>query len=357
MKISLTMMGGIYKTRREMAQTRKCPILVPGLKMGHCDRTCSSFDKWDVSVIIPVMNTLSALLRSLRIRSWTKNLFVFAGILFADHWSDSRALGITALGALGFCLLSSSVYLTNDIADRKRDATHPEKRNRPVASGQLSVPMAASAALFLAALVLYVSWSVAPTYAMVLSFYLVLQVFYSFGLKHAVILDVLIIASGFVLRAIAGVTLAMDTGYTDVSISHWLILCTFFLAMFLAFAKRRSEVIALGENAPGHRKSLENYSISLLDEMMGITTAASIIGYSIYSISERTMQLVSTKLWLTIPFVTYGVFRYLYLIHVKGYGGSPDRLLLSDKPLLLCILLWVVAVALSITLFPGTPAV
>lgn len=300
------------------------------------------------------MNVLKGLLRSLRVRSWTKNLFVFAGILFADHWSNPRALGITALGAMGFCLLSSSVYLTNDIADRKRDVTHPEKRHRPIASGQLPIPAAAAAAAVLAAAVLTVSWLAAPTYALVLSFYLLVQLFYSFGLKHAVILDALIIASGFVLRAIAGVTLAMDTGYTDVSISHWLILCTFFLAMFLAFAKRRSEVIALGDGASGHRKSLEEYSIPLLDEMMGIATAASIIGYSIYSISERTMELVSTKLWLTIPFVTYGVFRYLYLIHVKGHGGSPDRLLLSDRPLLLCILLWVVSVALAITLFPGT---
>ena len=286
-------------------------------------------------------------------RSWTKNLFVFAGILFADHWSNLRALGITALGALGFCLLSSAVYLANDIADRERDRHHPEKKHRPVASGRLPVPIAAAAAVCMAGGVITLSWVLAPTYALVLTVYLVMQLLYSMGLKHAVILDVLIIASGFVLRAIAGVTLAMDTGYSDVSISYWLILCTFFLAMFLGFAKRRSEVIALGADAPGHRKSLEDYSIPLLDEMMGIATAASIIGYSIYSISDRTMQLVSTKLWLTIPFVTYGVFRYLYLIHVKGHGGSPDRLLLSDRPLLVNILLWVVSVALAVTLYPG----
>ncbi|RKZ08439.1 decaprenyl-phosphate phosphoribosyltransferase, partial [Candidatus Fermentibacteria bacterium] len=169
-----------------------------------------------------------------------------------------------------------------------------------------------------------------------------------------VILDVLIIATGFVLRAIAGVTLAMDAGFTQVSISYWLIVCTFFLAIFLAFAKRRSEVISLGKDAADHRKILEEYSIPLLDEMMGIATAASIIGYSIYTVSERTLELVSTRLWLTIPFVTYGVFRYLYLIHIKGHGGSPDRLLLQDKPLLINILLWVVTVALSLTLYPGT---
>ena len=303
------------------------------------------------------MKTLTALLRSLRIRSWTKNLFVFAGILFGDHLDDPRAIGLTALGALGFCLLSSSVYLTNDIADRKRDRFHPEKKNRPIASGALSVSIAASTAFLLAAVVLITSWILAPTYALVLSIYLIMQLAYSLKLKHVVILDVLIIAAGFVLRAIAGGTLAMDAGYSDVSISHWLIVCTFFLAVFLAFAKRRYEVVSLGEDAPGHREILEEYSISLLDELMGIATAASIIGYSIYSVSQRTMELVSTKLWVTIPFVAYGVFRYLYLIHIKGHGGSPDRILLTDKPLLINILLWVITVVLALKLFPGTGTV
>ena len=303
------------------------------------------------------MKTLSALVKSLRIRSWTKNLFVFAGILFANHWNNSRALGLTALGALGFCLLSSSMYLTNDIADRNRDKFHPEKKSRPIASGALPVSSAAVTAFFLAAGVLITSWILAPTYALVLSIYLIMQLAYSFKLKHVVILDVLIIAVGFVLRAVAGVTLAMDAGYSDISISHWLIVCTFFLAIFLAFAKRRYEVVSLGEDAAGHREILKEYSTSLLDELMGIATAASIIGYSIYSVSQRTMELVSTKLWVTIPFVAYGVFRYLYLIHIKGHGGSPDRILLTDKPLLLNILLWVIAVALALTLFPGTGSV
>lgn len=307
-----------------------------------------------LSIIILFMKNISALLRSLRIRSWTKNLFVFAGILFANHWNNPKAVIITALGALGFCLLSSSVYLTNDIADRKRDMRHPEKKKRPIASGELTVAAAAVAAFLLAAIVLTASWILAPTYALILSTYFVLQMGYTFKLKHIVILDVLIIATGFVLRALAGVTLAIDTGYSDVSISHWLIVCTFFLAVFLAFAKRRSEVISLGEDAGGHRKILEEYSVPLLDEMIGIATAASIIGYSIYTVSDRTIELVSTKLWLTIPFVTYGVFRYLYLIHIKGHGGSPDRLLLSDKPLMLNILLWTITVALALSKYPGT---
>ncbi len=303
-----------------------------------------------------VMNEFSALLESLRIRSWTKNMFVYAGILFAGYWKDPRALAVTTMGVLGFCLLSSSVYLVNDIFDMKRDARHPEKRNRPLASGRLSVITAAITATVIAGAVLAVSWSASPTFALVITIYLVMQLLYSAGLKNAVILDVLMIATGFVLRAVAGVTLAIDAGFS-VSISHWLILCTFFLATFLAFAKRRSEVIILGSEAREHRKSLKEYSVPLLDEMMGITTAASIIGYSIYSVSDRTMALVSTKLWLTVPFVTYGIFRYLYLIHVKGYGGNPDRLLLIDRPLLLNIILWVIAVALVTSFFPGTETV
>ncbi|MEN8208752.1 MAG: decaprenyl-phosphate phosphoribosyltransferase [Candidatus Fermentibacteria bacterium] len=300
------------------------------------------------------MNTFSALLQSLRMKSWTKNLFVFAGILFANLWTDPEAVGVTALGALGFCLLSSSVYLINDVSDRKRDVSHPEKKNRPIASGALPVPVALGAAIILAAGVLIVSWIILPTYALVLSAYLVMQLCYSFKLKHIVILDVLIIAAGFVLRAVAGVTLAIDAGFSEVSISYWLIVCTFFLAVFLAFAKRRSEVISLGKDAADHRQILEEYTIPLLDEMMGIATAASIIGYSIYTVSERTLELVSTRLWLTIPFVTYGVFRYLYLIHIKGHGGSPDRLLLQDRPLLFNIVLWVITVAAALTLYPGT---
>lgn len=308
-------------------------------------------------VIIATMNRVTALLKSLRIRSWTKNLFVFAAILFANHWNNLEAMGITALGALGFCLVSSSIYILNDIADRERDRMHPEKRNRPIASGALPVSWAYTASFLLASSVLIASWLLAPLFATVVTAYFVMQIFYSFGLKNIVILDVLIIATGFVLRAIAGVTLSLEAGYHDVTISHWLILCTFFLAVFLGFAKRRSEVLSLGEDASVHRKNLKDYSIPLLDEMMGIATAASIIGYSIYSVSERTMHLVSTKLWLTIPFVTYGVFRYLYLVHVKGHGGSPDKLLLSDRPLLFNILLWIISVAVAVTLFPGTGTV
>jgi 4-hydroxybenzoate polyprenyltransferase len=300
------------------------------------------------------MNLITGLLRSMRFRSWTKNLFVFAGILFSRRWSDSHALAMTALGALGFCLLSSSVYLINDIADRGRDRFHPDKSSRPIASGVLPPGSAAVFAILLAAAVLTASWLLVSEYALVVSVYFVMQLAYSFRLKHVVILDVLIIAMGFVLRALAGVSMVRDAGYQDTIISPWLMLCTFFLAVFLAFAKRRFEIVSLGDNAAGHRKILQEYSAALLDEMMGIASAACLIGYSIYTVSDRTLEQVSTRLWVTIPFVAYGIFRYLYLIHIKGHGGSPDRILLTDMPLLLNILLWLLTAVLSLALFPGS---
>jgi len=301
------------------------------------------------------MNQFTGLLRSMRFRSWTKNLFVFAGILFSRRWSDTHALAMTALGALGFCLLSSSVYLINDIADRGRDRFHPDKSSRPIAAGVVPVHTAAIFAILLAATVLTSSWMLVREYALVVSIYFVMQLAYSFRLKHMVILDVLIIAMGFVLRALAGVSMVRDAGYTDTIISPWLMLCTFFLAVFLAFAKRRFEIVSLGDNAAGHRKILQEYSAALLDQMMGIASAACIIGYSIYTVSDRTLEQVSTRLWVTIPFVAYGIFRYLYLIHIKGHGGSPDRILLTDKPLLLNILLWLLTSIMSLALYPGSP--
>jgi 4-hydroxybenzoate polyprenyltransferase len=300
------------------------------------------------------MNLLTGLLRSMRFRSWTKNLFVFAGILFSRRWSDSHALTMTALGALGFCLLSSSVYLINDIADRGRDRFHPDKSGRPIASGTVPPGSAAVFAILLALAVLTASWLLVREYALVVSIYFVMQLAYSFRLKHVVILDVLIIAMGFVLRALAGVSMVRDAGYTDTIISPWLMLCTFFLAVFLAFAKRRFEIVSLGDNAAGHRKILQEYSAALLDEMMSIASAACLIGYSIYTVSDRTLEQVSTRLWVTIPFVAYGIFRYLYLIHIKGHGGSPDRILLTDMPLLLNILLWLLTAVLSLALYPGS---
>jgi 4-hydroxybenzoate polyprenyltransferase len=293
----------------------------------------------------------SALVRSLRIRSWTKNLFVFAAILFGRRWS-LEAVAVTAAGTLGFCLIAGAVYLMNDIADRRRDVQHPEKRIRPVASGALGVGSAAAASVVLVAGVLAAAFAWAPKFALVCAAYLVMQAAYSFKLKHVVILDSLLIAMGFVLRALAGAELAMDRGF-GVEISPWLLMCTFFLAIFLAFSKRRSEVVSLGPEAAGHRTSLREYSPHLLDEMIGIATAASLMSYAIYTVSERTAAQVSPMLWTTIPFVAYGIFRYLFLVHQRGLGGSPDRVLLADRPLLINIVLWLAAIFLVLRFFPA----
>lgn len=297
------------------------------------------------------MSVLSGLLLAMRPRSWTKNLFVFAGVLFGRIW-DVQAFLIALLGAIGFSLLSGAVYLINDVADRDADRLHPVKRNRPIASGQVSPAAALWTALLTAVLVLALSWVFSTGYALVLSCYLVLQILYSTALKHVVILDALIIAAGFVLRALAGVEIALDAGYS-VSISPWLIVCTFFLAVFLAFSKRRAEVVSLGSEAAGHRRNLAFYSTALLDQMTGVATAASLMGYAIYTVSERTITMVSDKLWLTIPFVAYGIFRYQYLVHQKGLGGAPERLLLKDGGLLLNVALWLLTVFVVLRFYPA----
>lgn len=299
-----------------------------------------------------VMKKFKALFSALRIRSWTKNLFVLSAFLFSRSWELKSFLAALA-GTLAFCLLSSSVYIFNDIADRKRDRLHTEKKYRAIASGNLPVSLAIVIAFSLAVTVLVLSSIFAPGYFLVVLAYFLLQSGYSLGLKHVVILDSLIIAIGFVLRAMAGVEILQDVGYS-VCFSPWLLICTFFLAVFLAFSKRRFEIIDLGENASDHRSNLRDYSPHLLDEMISIATAASVIGYATYTVSERTIEQVSGKLFLTIPFVVYGIFRYLYIIHKKGLGGSPDKILLSDKPLLFNILLWFCSVVLVLIFFPAT---
>ncbi len=302
-------------------------------------------------IIFAPMDKTKALLETMRPRSWTKNLFVFAGMLFGRVW-ELRALAVGALATLGFCLVSSAIYLLNDVADREADRRHPDKRRRPVASGRLSPAAAVGWALVLGVGTAAVSWAIAPSYAIVITAYLLLQAGYSAGLKHVVILDALIIAMGFVLRALAGVEAGVEAGY-DLSISPWLVICTFFLAVFLAFSKRRAEVLSLGDGAEDHRRNLAHYSPQLLDQMISIATASSLMGYSIYTVSDRTASEVSSMLWITIPFVAYGIFRYQYLVHTQGMGGSPDRVLLKDVPLLVNVLLWVAAVVLILAVFPA----
>jgi 4-hydroxybenzoate polyprenyltransferase len=240
-----------------------------------------------------------------------------------------------------FCALSGTVYLFNDIADRDADLEHPLKRTRPVASGALSVRAALVAAGFLGVAGVEGALLIRPELGVAAGAYLVLLLMYSAALKHVVIIDVLAIAGGFVLRAVAG---ALAVG---VPIGQWLLVCTTLLALFLVLSKRRHELTLLSEGATGHRRILQEYSPHLLDQMIAVVTASTLVAYCVYATSVDTAErLGSSRLGLTIPFVLYGIFRYLYLVHQKRGGGNPSAMLLTDRPLLACVALWVVSVVI-----------
>jgi 4-hydroxybenzoate polyprenyltransferase len=288
-------------------------------------------------------STAVNLLLSLRPSQWTKNLLVFAALIFAVKLFDRRALALSALAFAIFCALSGVVYLFNDVMDRENDRRHPFKRRRPIAAGELSVPAALGAAGFLAITALAAAFALGWRFGAVAAAYLTLQALYSGPLKHIVIIDVLTLALGFVLRAVAGAVVI------DVSISHWLFVCTILLALFIALAKRRHELTLLADRAISHRPILGEYSAYLLDQMIAVVTASTLIAYIFYTISPETEQKFGTQwLGLTIPFPLYGIFRYLYLVHRREGGGSPADLLLNDRPLLACVTFWVVAVVLII---------
>jgi len=288
-------------------------------------------------------STAANLIISIRPGEWTKNLFVFAGLLFGQRLNDPLAIERAGLAFLIFCALAGVIYLVNDVADRDRDRQHPRKRNRPIASGALGVPVALGAAAVLAACGLSAAWWLGRDFFAVAAGYLLLLVLYSGPLKHVVIIDVLTIAIGFVLRVAAG---AVAIG---VPISQWLLICTILLALFLGLSKRRHEIVLLADGAIGHRRILEEYSPYLLDQMIGVVTASTLMAYMLYATSHETADRFGTSLLgLTIPFPLYGIFRYLYLVHRKEGGGSPAELLLNDRPLLACVALWAVGVAVII---------
>jgi len=282
---------------------------------------------------------LSAVLASLRPRQWIKNLFVFGGLIFAQQLFFPPAVW-TALGAFViFCGLSGAIYLLNDVADRDKDRLHPEKRLRPIASGRLPVPAALGAALVLIGGGLAAATWLSLPFAVVALAYVVLLSAYSAWLKHIVIVDVLVVAIGFVLRAVAG-ALAIS-----VAISGWLLICTILLALFLALGKRRHEVLALGEAAARHRPILAEYSAALLDQMIAVVTASTVTAYALYTMSPETVAKFQTPLLpVTLPFVLYGIFRYLYLLYRRQLGGNPTDIVLRDRALLLNSLLWLAVV-------------
>jgi 4-hydroxybenzoate polyprenyltransferase len=276
-----------------------------------------------------------SLAKELRPQQWVKNLFVLAPLLFSQNLFTPAAVGRALAAFVLFCLASSSVYLLNDIRDREQDRLHPRKRHRPLASGELNVSLAAGVMIALLLSALAGAWMISKPLALMLFGYWLINLLYSTWLKHQVILDVFAIASGFVLR-VAGGGLAIE-----VEISHWLLLCTTLLALFLGFSKRRHELGLLKAGAQAHRVVLADYNPGFLDMMIAIVTASTVMSYALYTVSEDTMRRFHTHaLMLTLPFVLYGIFRYLYLIHHKNEGGDPTQSLLTDIPMLVNVFLW-----------------
>ena len=297
---------------------------------------------------VPSRSTAVNLLLSVRPGQWTKNLLVFAGLLFGLKLFNLSAV-LAAVGAFViFCALSAAIYLINDVADRESDRQHPLKARRPVASGAVSTSTAMATAIILIVAGLAAAFAIDVRFGVVAAAYVAMQALYSGPLKHIVIIDVLTIAAGFVLRAVAGAEVV------NVEISHWLLVCTILLALFIALAKRRHELTLLADGATSHRPILSEYSPYLLDQMISVVTASTLIAYVFYTISPETQQKFGTPwLGLTIPFPLYGIFRYLYLVHQRKGGGSPADLLLTDRPLLACVALW----ALSVTLIIYRPSI
>ena len=293
---------------------------------------------------------LGPVLVSLRPEQWTKNLVLLAALAFSKHLFDAGPLLRALLALALFCGLSGAVYLLNDVADRDRDRMHPLKRLRPVASGALSPRTAVGLAAIIGSACLALSFVLGLRFATCAVVYLALNLLYSFSLKEVVILDVLAISLGFVLRAMAG---AFAIG---VDISDWLLVCTILLALFLTLSKRRHELTSLEDSAMGHRPTLQEYSPYLLDQMIAVVTASCLMSYVFYTLSPETRDKFQTdRLAWTIPFVLYGIFRYLYLVHRKEKGGSPTDMLLTDRPLLIDVFLWALTVVLIVYTARGLP--
>lgn len=276
-----------------------------------------------------------SLLKSLRPEQWTKNLVVFAALLFGQQLLDPRAFGLSLVAFVIFCALSGAVYLFNDLVDRDADRRHPTKRFRPIAAGELSPAVAATWSVGLGVAGVAAATWLTPVFGVLAASYLGLFVLYSRWLKHIVILDVLAIAIGFALRAAAGGQVI------HVPVSDWLLVCTVLLAAFLGLSKRRHELTLLAGGAVDHRRILDEYNPYLLDQMIGVITASTLMAYIIYTTSPDTVERFGThQLVLTIPFPIYGILRYLYLVHRKDGGGNPSELLITDRPLLICVALW-----------------
>ncbi|MCX7732095.1 MAG: decaprenyl-phosphate phosphoribosyltransferase [candidate division WOR-3 bacterium] len=284
---------------------------------------------------------LKHIVKSMRPKQWVKNLLVFAALIFSENLLAWDKLVRTAAAFIFFCLVSGAVYVINDVVDRENDRTHPKKRLRPIAAGELPVlPALVAAVLAVGAGIgggFYLNWR----FGLVIAIYFLLQLGYSFVLKKIVVLDVMVVAAGFALRAISG------TYVIAVQISPWLFVCTILLALFLALAKRRHELLFLEGGGISHRSVLGKYSETLLDQMIAVATSATVITYCLYTIAPETVHKFGThNLILTMPFVLYGIYRYLYLVYRREEGGAPEKVLFTDLPLIIDVFLWMISVVL-----------
>jgi len=281
-------------------------------------------------------NKIWAIVTELRPRHWVKNLFVVAPLLFSQQYRDTTQCWRSLLALAAFCAISSAIYVVNDLADLTEDQKHPIKKNRPLAQGILSSNHAMILIVVLVAANLSLSWMLGSNFLLISLIYLAINTLYSFGIKHVAILDVMTIAAGFVLRILAG-SVAIGVGP-----SHWLVLCTIMVSLFLGFTKRRAELVSV-EGAGEHtRKVLQDYSIAFLDQVIPMVTAATIICYALYTVDDRTLSVLGTRaMLLTVPSVMYGLFRYIYLIYHEQKGADPTDLVCRDAPTLINLLIWV----------------
>jgi 4-hydroxybenzoate polyprenyltransferase len=290
-----------------------------------------------------VTRTTLALIRSLRPEQWLKNGFVLAPMVFSGLLDNPEAWGRGVLAAAAFCAASSAVYLVNDVLDREADRSHPSKCTRPIAAGEISVGTALATAVVLAAAAMAAAFVLGNLFAAVLASYILLVVLYSAVLKRVVFVDVLVLAAGFVLRVVGG---AVAIG---VPVSRWLLLCAYLLALYLALGKRRSELALLGNDAGTHREVLGHYTLALVDQAISVVLGATVLAYTLYTVAPETVIKVGSEgLMATVPVVLYGLFRYLYLLHRSDLGGSPTRVLVTDQPLLITVLVWLGVAAVVI---------
>jgi 4-hydroxybenzoate polyprenyltransferase len=282
---------------------------------------------------------VAALVETMRPKHWTKNLLVFSGLIFSENLFAFDHLLQSLAAFCIFCLQASSIYLVNDLVDIEKDKVHPLKRLRPLPSGRLPLAFARAAVPFLSLGGLFAAFLLNVKFGLMVSGYFGLFLLYTFVLKNVVILDVMTIALGFVIRAVAGAVVIA------VPISKWLLVCTIFLSLFLALCKRRHELAVLGDDSSNHRKILNEYSASFLDQMVAIVTASTVMSYTLYTTAAETIAKFRTgNLILTVPFIVYGIFRYLYLVYQKEKGGNPEDILIKDRPMLLNVVFYVITI-------------